>query len=86
MRLAGGKLGARTVGMITADKLTHSQLQTHRSQYRWTQTAPDGEGVTMLRPGDLALATAIELPAASERSIDWCFNDCEFSAGYADGY
>jgi hypothetical protein len=57
--LAGGKLGTGTVEFDTAHKLTHSLLQRQRSQYRSARTACDGEGVTMLRPGDLALNTAI---------------------------
>jgi hypothetical protein len=61
MCLAGGKLGARTVELNTADKLTHSPNPTQRSQYRWTQTGLDGEGVTLLRPGDLLPCVAIGL-------------------------
>jgi hypothetical protein len=66
MCLAGGKLGAQTVELNTVDKLTHSLSPTQRSQYRWTQTALDGEGVTLLRPGDLPLCGAIGLSTHSD--------------------
>jgi hypothetical protein len=59
MCLAGGKLGTRTIGYKAPYKLTHSSLQRQGSQYCRVRTACDGEGVTMLRPGDLAPNTAI---------------------------
>lgn len=59
MCLAGGKLGTRTVEFKAPYKLTHSLLQSQRGQYRSVRAACDGEGVTMLRPRDLALNTII---------------------------
>jgi hypothetical protein len=64
--LAGGKLGARTVELNTAGKLTHSLFPTQRSQYCWAQTGLDGEGVTLLRPGDLQLCVAIGLSTTAD--------------------